>query len=178
MTAQLKFSILTQKVHSSVSFGKNKQKQKHQALLILARARRWHPLFIKWCLYLRHLSGKAYELVRDSGCVQLPSQRTLRDYTHHTSTSIGFSVQIDEMLLDVAKLEQDINRYVFLIMDEVHIKQDLVFDKHFKTLLGFVNVGDFNTHLSQYEASLLGESGQPVLAKSMLVLMVRVCSRT
>ena len=27
--------------------------------------------------------------------------------------------------------------------------------------------------MSQYEASLLGESGQPVLAKSMLVLMVR-----
>ena len=90
------------------------------------RARRWHPLFIKWCLYLRHLSGKAYELVRDSGCVQLLSQRTLRDYTHHISTSIGFSVQVDEMLLDVANLEQDINRYVFLIMDEVHIKQDLV----------------------------------------------------
>ena len=46
------------------------------------------------------------------------------------------------MLLDIANLEQDVNRYVFLIMDEVHIKQDLVFDKHFKTLLGFVNIGE------------------------------------
>ena len=141
--------------------------------VVNARARRWHPVFIKWCLYLRHLSGKAYELVCDSGCVQLPSQRTLRDYTHHISTTIGLSVQVDEMLLDIANLEEDVNRYVFLIMDEVHIKQDLVFDKHFKTLLGFVNIGDFNTHLSQYEASVSGESGEPVLAKSMLVLMVR-----
>ena len=30
--------------------------------IVNARARRWHPVFIKWCLYLRHLSGKAYEL--------------------------------------------------------------------------------------------------------------------
>ena len=27
--------------------------------VVNARARRWHPVFIKWCLYLRHLSGKA-----------------------------------------------------------------------------------------------------------------------
>ena len=130
-------------------------------------------MFIKWCLYLRHLSGKAYELVRDSGCVQLPSQRTLRDYTHHISTTIGFSAQVDEMLLGIANVENDANRYVFLIMDEVYIKQDLVYDKHFKSVLGFVNIGDINNHLSQYEASLLGDSGEPVLAKTMLVIMVR-----
>ena len=27
------------------------------------RAMKWHPLFIKWCIYLRHLSGKPYELL-------------------------------------------------------------------------------------------------------------------
>lgn len=27
-----------------------------------------HPLMIRWCLYLRHLSSKAYETIRDSGC--------------------------------------------------------------------------------------------------------------
>ena len=43
------------------------------------RQMRWHPLMIKWCLYLRHLSGKAYETIRTSGCIKLPSQRTLRD---------------------------------------------------------------------------------------------------
>ena len=36
----------------------------------------------RWCLYLRHLSSSAYELLRDSGVVKLPSQRTLRDCTH------------------------------------------------------------------------------------------------
>ena len=55
-------------------------------------------------------------------------------------TTIGFSVQVDEMLLDIANLEQDVNRYVFLIMDEVHIKQDLIFDKHFKNLYKIPNI--------------------------------------
>ena len=32
---------------------------------------RWHPLMIKWCLYLRHQSSKAYEAIRESGCISL-----------------------------------------------------------------------------------------------------------
>ena len=38
------------------------------------RSMRWHPLMIKWCLYLRHLSWKPYETLQASGCVKLPSQ--------------------------------------------------------------------------------------------------------
>ena len=38
---------------------------------------KWHLLFIKWCLYLRHLSGTSYERLRQSGCLKLPSQATL-----------------------------------------------------------------------------------------------------
>lgn len=47
------------------------------------RGIRWDPLMIKWCIYLRHKSSGAYEHIRQSGCIALPSQRTLRDYTHY-----------------------------------------------------------------------------------------------
>ena len=33
------------------------------------RGFRWHPLMIKWCLYLRHLSSKAYETLRFRLCL-------------------------------------------------------------------------------------------------------------
>ena len=56
------------------------------------RSMKWHPMFIRWCLYLRHVSGKAYEVLQNSGCIRLPSQRTLRDYTHYVSAKIGFCV--------------------------------------------------------------------------------------
>ncbi len=32
-----------------------------------------------------HQSSRAYELLRSPGCILLPSQHTLRDYTHHFS---------------------------------------------------------------------------------------------
>lgn len=56
-----------------------------------SRGMRWDPAMIRWCIYLRHLSGSAYELIRQSGVVSLPSQRTLRDYTYYTAASHGFS---------------------------------------------------------------------------------------
>ena len=49
------------------------------------RGLRWHPLMIRWCLYIRYRSSGAYEALRESGILALPSQRTLRDYTHYTN---------------------------------------------------------------------------------------------
>ena len=95
------------------------------------------PTVLKWCLYLRHLSGKAYETLRQTGCVYLPSQRTLRDYMYFNSTTIGFSIQVDQQLLDVAKLENKLNQYVLLVLDEMYIKEELVYDKYEGELIGF-----------------------------------------
>ena len=56
---------------------------------------RGHPLMIQWCLYLRHLSSKAYDTLRESGCIHLQSQRTLRDYSHCVDSGTGFSNEVD-----------------------------------------------------------------------------------
>ena len=57
-------------------------------------------------------------------------------------------------------------------MDEVHIKEDLIYDKHEGTLIGFVNLGDTNNHLLHFEAALSNDVLPQPLAKTMLVLMV------
>ena len=68
----------------------------------------------------------------------------------------------------------EFQKYVFLVMDEMHIKEDLVYNKHTGELVGFVNLGDINTHLLKYEQSLSGEDPQTEpLAKSMFTIMVR-----
>ena len=135
---------------------------------------RWHPLIIKWCLYLRHQSSKAYDTLRDSGCIALPSQRTLRDYSHAVKTGAGFSADVDLQLHRAAKLHSSpkYHSLVSLLIDEMTIKEDLVYDKHAGTLVGFVNLGDVNNHLLQFEESL-DEESQPVLAKSMIAFMVK-----
>ncbi len=46
--------------------------QKKAASLTKSSSMGW---LIKWALYLRHQSSKAYELLRESKCISLPSQR-------------------------------------------------------------------------------------------------------
>ena len=79
---------------------------------------RWHPIIIKWCLYLRNKSSGMYETLRHSGCIFLPSQRTLRDYTHCFEAKIGFSDDVDHMLMNTAKLSscEEYQKYVGILI--------------------------------------------------------------
>ena len=119
-------------------------------------------------------------MVQNSECIRLPSQRTLRDYTYYTSTTIGFSAEVDKQVHDAIDFSEERNRYsirvhvhvctpdmctndvyisychccvcmftsryVSLVMDEVHIMDNLIYDKHEGTLVGFAN-NDTNNHL-------------------------------
>ena len=140
------------------------------------RGNRWHPLMIKWCLYLRHQSGKAYETLRDSGCLHLPSQRTLRDYSNFVKARAGFSAEVDKQLIQAVNLGtcQPWDKLIFLLLDEMYIREDLVYDKHTGRMIGFCNLGDINDHLLSYERSLDGHGDSlPPLAKTVMVFMVR-----
>lgn len=100
---------------------------------------KWHPLMIRWCIYLRHLSSRAYDTLRVSGVIQLPSQRTLRDYTYYTEAKHGFCSSVDNQLREVAGLKKcpEREKYVILLMDEMHIRDDIVYDKHTGKCLEF-----------------------------------------
>lgn len=129
---------------------------------------------IRWCLYLRHQSSKAYEAIRESGCLSLPSQRTLRDYSHSVKAKPGFSTEVDHQLMLASKvvLCPEWEKLVVLLLDEMYIREDLVYDKHSGKLIGFSNLGDINDHLLAFEHSL-DEPEEDVLAKSMMTFMVR-----
>ena len=140
-----------------------------------AKSMRWHPLMVKWCLYLHHLSSKAYETLRSSGFIRLPSQRTLRDHTYYAKASTGFSAEVAKQLYQVANIAKgpERNKYVVIVIDEMYIKEDLVYDKRAGALIGFSNLGDINTHLFQFQSRLEKDADSTVLAKTMLVFMVR-----
>ena len=85
---------------------------------------RWDPLTIRWCLYLRHVSGRGYDMLRESGVIMLPSQRTLRDYTYFTRATVGFSEEIDQQFMEAAKIQSCTEREkcIAILMDEMHIR--------------------------------------------------------
>lgn len=136
---------------------------------------RWHPLMIKFCLYLHHCSSKAYKMLQSSKCLCLPSQRTLRDYTHFNTTGAGFSAATDDQLKQYAKLGETPNcrSLVGLLFDEMHIKEGLVFNKNTGNLIGFVELGDVNDAFVRYSNSESSSQSELPLAKSVLFIMVR-----
>ena len=80
-----------------------------------------------------------------------------------------------------------VEKYVLLLLDEMHVKQDLVYDKSTGQLIGFVNLGEINSHLLALEkcirstdpeesTSQSDQSSNTVesqLASTMMVFMVK-----
>lgn len=106
--------------------------QKKPATLKDTQQMRWDPIMVRWCLYLCHLSSSAYETLRDTCTIRLPSQRTLRDYTHHTKATVGFSKEVDKQLQIAANLPScpEREKCVIIIMNEMHLRENLSYDKH------------------------------------------------
>ena len=147
--------------------------QQREASSKSSKGMRWHPAIIKWCLYLRYQSSKAYELVRNSGVIKLPSQRTLMDYTHCVKSDTGFSTNVDLLLMQANNMSScsEHQKLVILLLDEMYVREDLVYDKHSGRLTGFTHLGSVSDHLLASERA----QGDPVrqLAKTIMVFMVK-----
>lgn len=66
-------------------------------------------------------------------------------------------------------------KYVLLLLDEMHVKQELVYDKSTGELVGFVNLGDLNTHLLALEKSMSSSPNESseVLVSTVMAFMVK-----
>lgn len=138
------------------------------------RGMRWHPLMIKWCIYLKSKSSSTYDALKNSGFINLPSERLLYDYSHFIKAGVDFSPDLVEALRNEVKqkkLTEEWQQYVGILQDEIRIKEDLVYDKHSGELIGFVNLDKIGNAINHMEDCLKDQT--PKLAKNVLVIMVR-----
>ena len=88
----------------------------------------------------------------------------------------GFSTEVDHQLMVTAKVmtSKEREKLVVILLDEMDIREDLVYDKHSGVLVGFTNLGNVNNHLLTFERSLEVErTYDGTLAKSVMTFMVR-----
>lgn len=153
------------------------QQQLKAASLKDSRSMRWHPALIRWCLYLHHRSSGCYSTLRNSGVLSLPSERTLKDYKHFAPAVVGFCTSTDLQLLDQVKQQKPhhLSKYVGIVIDEMYVKEGLVYDKNTGSLTGYANLGEINNLLMAAEQRFKDpiSNMQRPLAKCMLVIMVR-----
>ena len=91
------------------------------------------------------MSSSAYNTVARGGVINLPSERTLSDYTHWTSPHTGVQLEFIEEFKRLVEEEVKCGQYhCALSMDEMKIKSGLVFNKHTGGLCGFIDLGSAN----------------------------------
>lgn len=134
------------------------------------------PLVIRFALSLKYASTAAFQQVTKLGFLALPSERTLRDYTHWCSIKAGVQapfINQQKRAIKEEKFTEDKKQFC-LLMDEMKIKSGLAFSKSSGKLIGFCDLSNINTEIESLSACLSGESDQPPkLASHMLVFMVR-----
>ena len=115
-----------------------------------AVARRYHPMIIRWCLSISSKSASAYDEIRetfkDGGMLELPSRRTLRNYRNAVTPQCGFNPDIIEELIYICRDFKGVQRYVVLLLDEMKVQDNLVWNKYSGDLIGFVDLGDPQTN--------------------------------
>ena len=132
--------------------------------------RRYHPQIIRFALSLHGKSPAAYHELQDSGALILPSEHVLRDYKNYFKPKAGINPENNEALQEKAISLTGIQRYVVVVMDEMKIQSNLVFDKHSADLIGFVDLEDPMTNYAS-----LGDGD--IMATHALAFLVRgMCS--
>ena len=139
---------------------------------------RWHPLVIRFALSLYYSSRVAYRTATSSGFLSLPSERTLRDYTHWCSAHSGVQFEYIEQAKKVMSQEgvSEDERQFTLLFDEMKVKSGLVFRKSTGRLVGFCDLGQANHEIDRlFLSPCEGSAGEqtPQLAKNMLAFMIR-----
>ena len=82
---------------------------------------------------------------------------------------------MNEQLVKESKVNELPNqrRYCGLILDEMKVKENLVYNKFTGKVVGFTELGKVNDELLTLERACLGESTPKVVATQVLVVMVR-----
>ena len=111
----------------------------------------YHPMIIRFCLSIASKSASAYNDLRSSNMLTLPSLTTLRNYKNGICPTTGFNMEVIEELCKTTETLQSFQQFVVLSFDEMKIQQSLVFHKHSGELIGYVDYGDPEKDFSTFD---------------------------
>ena len=126
---------------------------------------------MKFRLNLAAKSSSAYKDLRydsttASDLIVLPGLRTLRHYKNYVKPTRGFNLDVINDLGKKAASISEIERYLTILLNEMKIQEDLVWDKHSVELIEFVDLGDIYTNYATLKSV-------EKLASHVLVFLVK-----
>ena len=97
----------------------------------------------------------------------LPSERVLRDYKNYFKPKAGLNKENIDCLREKTKAFSDVQRYVALVMDEMKIQSNLVFDKFSGDVIGFIDLGDPMTNYVYSEEETVASHALAFLVRGL-----------
>lgn len=145
-----------------------------------SRGLRWHPMLIRLALHLHCLSSKAYEFLRDTKVLALPSSRRLYDYAHFMEAKEGCQDEFTQHMKDkiLKSGSDDHYSYINLMFDEMSIRCGLVVNRSTGELIGYTRIAGVEEELQQMQAEIEGKTYKPPLAKKVLVYLAQGITST
>ena len=117
----------------------------------------FHHIWSKFCLNLAAKLSSAYKDIfydstTGSGLIVLLSLRTLHGYKNYIKPRRGFNPHVINDLGNTTASFSEIERYITILLAEVKIQEDLVWNKHSGELIGFVDLGAIYTNYSIFKS--------------------------
>ena len=103
---------------------------------------RWHHLVTKWVLLITN-SSNAYQSMREPGFINLPSEKTLYDYSHCIPSKLGFVPECNQKGFIQWGMEN-----VIILQEEIKIRLNLVLCPTTGQLIGFVHLDDTSNQIA------------------------------
>ena len=92
--------------------------QQKKSLTKSATGMRFHPMII-----IASKSASAYDELRNSKVLMLPSRRTLRDYKNAIRPSVGFNAEVVQELVKITSALSCVQRYCVMSFDQIKYKK-------------------------------------------------------
>ena len=103
------------------------------------RVRNWSAQDYCFALTLKTLSARAYRYVRNSRIIPLPGVSNIRHFFQNFQIPEGYLETVDKLLaIEAAKLTRDCDRVVSVNFDEVHLRQEVVYDNQEDRILAMI----------------------------------------
>ena len=126
------------KISPFIKFFREQQKSAFSKKIVW----KYHPMIMRFYLSLATKSGCAYDELRNSNVLVLPSRRTLRDYRNAIKPTVGFNPKVIAERCSLTKDFSNLQRYICLAFDEMKIQSNLVYNKYSGEIIGYLDLGD------------------------------------
>ena len=125
---------------------------------------RWHPIIIRQCLSIFHVSLTAYKQIasKHNKLLTLPFIDHLKKYINYTTPKCGFNPDVIKKFVINSNLHkfEPFQKNVSLYFGEMKLQQGLLYKRSSGKLVEFSDIREINQEIESFQARCVGKENK------------------